>query len=97
MFCRERSERFRNTPWEMPRVAMAGEFVGHLLQGNLISGVLDWLEEGDIILFGEDSCTLSSREREMYRGKKRTNGGISDQLNGESDRLTSWGIKRKEK
>lgn len=28
MFCRERSERFRNTPREMPRVAMAGEVAG---------------------------------------------------------------------
>jgi len=26
VFCRERSERIRNTPWEMPRDAMAGEF-----------------------------------------------------------------------
>jgi len=28
VFCRERSERFRNTPWEMPRAVMAGEIVG---------------------------------------------------------------------
>ena len=26
MFCKERSERIRNTPWEMPGDAMAGEF-----------------------------------------------------------------------
>ena len=26
MFCKERSERIRNPPWEMPRDAMAGEF-----------------------------------------------------------------------
>ena len=25
MFCKERSERIRNTPWEMPGDAMAGE------------------------------------------------------------------------
>lgn len=27
MFCGERSERSRDTPWKMPRAAMAGEFV----------------------------------------------------------------------
>jgi len=37
VFCRERSERIRNTPWEMPRDAMAGEFCEETEDGRKLN------------------------------------------------------------
>jgi len=55
------------------------------MDGNLISGG-HWA----------GSCTPGERERER-EGGKRPDRGMSDRASGESDSLTSWGIKRKEK